>query len=96
MGRTLSHSCIIRLRQVSAMTSCTPPPPSLRVGVICCRAEFGDESKPLPRPENWGGFLMRPLAIEFWQGRPSRLHDRLRYRRERVEEAHWKLERLSP
>ena len=47
-----------------------------------------------PRPPHWGGFRVRPRSIEFWQGRPDRLHDRLRY--QRLQLAGWRLERLSP
>jgi pyridoxamine 5'-phosphate oxidase len=48
----------------------------------------------VPRPPYWGGYRVRPLSIEFWQGRPDRLHDRLRY--QRLQPAGWRLERLSP
>ena len=47
----------------------------------------------VPRPEHWGGYRVRPATVEFWQGRPDRLHDRLRYRRAGER---WVIERLSP
>lgn len=48
----------------------------------------------VPRPPHWGGYRVCPLAIEFWQGRPDRLHDRLRY--QRVQPDGWRIDRLSP
>ena len=57
-------------------------------GEIAARIE-GD----VPLPPHWGGYRVLPDEIEFWQGRPSRLHDRLRYRLEQTE---WRIERLSP
>ncbi len=52
------------------------------------------EGKEIPRPEYWGGYLARPYEIEFWQGRPNRLHDRILYTLQ--ENYDWKIERLSP
>ena len=48
----------------------------------------------IQRPANWGGYIVKPVIIEFWQGRPSRLHDRLQYTLQ--ENAEWKMERLAP
>ncbi len=52
------------------------------------------EQQIIPRPPHWGGFRVVPIEIEFWQGRPSRLHDRLLYRLQ--EDNKWLIERLSP
>lgn len=59
-------------------------------------AEMEKESigKELERPSYWGGYLVRPVSIEFWQGRPNRLHDRIRYVLQ--EDFNWKIERLQP
>jgi len=57
------------------------------------RAEHPDDTA-IPRPAHWGGFRLVPERIEFWQGRPSRLHDRLCFRRDAAEA--WILERLAP
>jgi pyridoxamine 5'-phosphate oxidase len=47
----------------------------------------------VPRPAHWGGYRLAPTAMEFWQGRRSRLHDRILYRRD---SARWRIERLAP
>jgi pyridoxamine 5'-phosphate oxidase len=47
----------------------------------------------IPKPPHWGGFRVVPTEIEFWQGRPSRLHDRLRYQ---LVAGAWKMDRLAP
>ncbi len=51
------------------------------------------ETQEIPRPPHWGGFRVKPIEIEFWQGRSSRLHDRLRYR---LQNGEWMRDRLSP
>lgn len=52
------------------------------------------EGKEIPRPEFWGGFIVKPVEIEFWQGRPNRLHDRIRYQLD--SDCNWQIHRLSP
>jgi len=54
------------------------------------KAEFGDAP---PRPEHWGGYRLHPTEIEFWQGRPSRLHDRIHYK---LNGTDWQVNRLAP
>jgi len=51
------------------------------------------ETEEVPKPDNWGGILVKPISIEFWQGRPNRLHDRIRYR---LKDKDWVIERLAP
>jgi len=57
--------------------------------------EYAD-AETIPRPSHWGGYVVRPTALEFWQGRPNRLHDRLRYRRPAPSTDDWTLNRLAP
>jgi pyridoxamine 5'-phosphate oxidase len=52
------------------------------------------DGKSVPRPEHWGGYLIKPMEIEFWQGRDNRLHDRIRYKKSVG--GSWERERLSP
>jgi pyridoxamine 5'-phosphate oxidase len=52
------------------------------------------ENKEIPRPKHWGGYIVKPISIEFWQGRPNRMHDRIRYTLQ--ENYDWKIERLAP
>ena len=62
--------------------------------IRCKELEKDFEVGSTPRPPNWGGFRLVPQTIEFWQGRPSRLHDRLRYTR--CGQSEWLIERLAP
>lgn len=52
------------------------------------------KDKEVDRPGHWGGYLVKPVVVEFWQGRPSRLHDRIQFSLE--ENGSWKIERLAP
>ncbi len=56
------------------------------------QAQFGDGS--IPKPDHWGGYLVQPQSVEFWQGRSSRLHDRIKYRKN--DQGLWIIERLAP
>lgn len=58
-------------------------------------SDFEEEfhSKTIVRPENWGGYILKPTLIEFWQGRPNRLHDRIQYS---LVNENWLIERLAP
>lgn len=64
---------------------------TLEAQLLRVQERFGDG--PIPRPSHWGGYRLAPEEVEFWQGRPDRLHDRLRYVRS---QAGWRLERLWP
>lgn len=52
------------------------------------------EGKEVPRPTYWGGYIVKPVELEFWQGRPNRLHDRIRYKLQ--PDYNWEINRLSP
>lgn len=56
------------------------------------KAQYQNNS--ISRPPHWGGFIVRPVSIEFWQGRPSRMHDRIKYSLQ--QDGGWKIERLAP
>lgn len=76
---------------VSPQSQIIPNREFLEDAFLRVSAEF--EGKEIPKPENWGGYLVVPEMIEFWQGRPSRLHDRLRYTHT---QGTWQIERLAP
>jgi pyridoxamine 5'-phosphate oxidase len=85
-----------RQAQIGAWVSQQSRPVTSRAELERLEAELQKrfDGKPVPLPDYWGGFRVVPHAIEFWQGRPSRLHDRLLYTRNA--EGAWTIQRLSP
>jgi pyridoxamine 5'-phosphate oxidase len=59
-------------------------------------AQYRDDTIPVPCPPRWGGYRLVPEVVEFWQGRASRLHDRIRYRRSDERVGEWVIDRLAP
>ena len=72
----------------------------LAASAAAAAARFADESRPVPRPQGWGGFRVSPDRVEFWTGKSSRLHDRVLYTKKGGGEEEggegWKVERLAP
>ena len=83
--------------QIGAWASPQSQPIADRVSLVARVEEMTArfDGQPVPRPPHWGGFRLRPVTIEFWQGRPNRLHDRFRYTR-RDSNGSWLIERLAP
>jgi pyridoxamine 5'-phosphate oxidase len=77
---------------VSAQSEIIPSREFLEQNLKVLEAKY--EGKNVPRPENWGGYLVRPVEVEFWQGRANRLHDRIRFKLQ--EDYSWKTDRLAP
>jgi pyridoxamine 5'-phosphate oxidase len=75
----------------SAQSRVLPSRESLEQEYRATEARFGDQ--PVPRPPFWGGYRLKPSQVEFWYGRPDRLHDRLLYTRDG---GGWRIERLYP
>jgi pyridoxamine 5'-phosphate oxidase len=87
-----------RASQIGAWASPQSQPlPDQREALEQLAAEASErfEEAEVPRPPHWGGFILEPRSIEFWQGRGARLHDRFRYDRQEPGEP-WKIERLAP
>ncbi|WP_092549321.1 pyridoxamine 5'-phosphate oxidase [Actinoplanes derwentensis] len=79
----------------SPQSTVLPGPEALDQGLAAAAERFADG--PVAAPPHWGGFLVRPDTVEFWQGRSSRLHDRLRFRNTfGSTEGDWVVERLAP
>ncbi len=68
----------------------------LQARLAAIEEQYRDASQSVPCPPHWGGYRLLPDSIEFWQGRPSRLHDRIRYRRPQEHPGAWVIDRLAP
>jgi len=77
---------------VSQQSQTIPSREILETNLLLQQKKFKD-TEIIPLPEFWGGYRLQPLNIEFWQGRPNRLHDRILFT---LKESAWKMERLSP
>ena len=93
------HASRPRASQIGAWSSpqstVLPDRASLEDRVAQFEQTFADVEE-IPCPAYWGGWLLRPVSYEFWQGRPSRLHDRVRYRPSDDVDSGWVIERLAP
>lgn len=76
---------------VSPQSEVIPNREFLEIKLKQLEEEFGNSE--VPRPENWGGYIAKPYEIEFWQGRPNRLHDRIIYS---LKDLDWEISRLAP
>lgn len=87
-----------RLSQIGAWSSSQSVPVDSREELERAFAKMEErfEGEEVPLPDFWGGYLLRPVHIEFWQGRPGRLHDRIVYERPSVDSERWGIRRLSP
>jgi pyridoxamine 5'-phosphate oxidase len=68
----------------------------LEVRFAAAETRFRAAGESVPRPPHWGGYVLVPDMLEFWQGRPSRMHDRVRYRRDSTRAETWAIDRLAP
>ncbi len=89
-----------RLSQVGAWASPQSEPiadrAALEARFEAMQARYRGDDAVIPCPPHWGGYRLAPDVLEFWQGRPSRLHDRIRYRRNALQPATWVIDRLAP
>ncbi|MFN3641257.1 MAG: pyridoxamine 5'-phosphate oxidase, partial [Flavobacterium sp.] len=77
---------------VSPQSQIIPDRDYLESRLTVLENEYNETS--IPRPSHWGGYLVKPHQVEFWQGRPNRLHDRIRYTLQ--DNFEWTIERLAP